>query len=138
MSLHSALHVYAASVLHEVRCHRHDCMPRASYSQGPRPHILRLSLGVSHCDCTRSQGAAYCTGRGEIVEDVKPPLPLNTPMLLVSLVLRRRRVGGGWGRENVGVRERESEGGRGDVPYCTCECEIKIKPPSTPLHPCCW
>lgn len=31
-----------------------------------------------------SQGAAYCTGRGEIVEDVEPPLPLNTPLLLVK------------------------------------------------------
>ena len=31
-----------------------------------------------------SKGAAYCTGRGEIVEDVDPPLPLGTPMLLVK------------------------------------------------------
>lgn len=31
-----------------------------------------------------SKGAAYCTGRGEIVEDVEPPLPLGTPMLLVK------------------------------------------------------
>jgi len=31
-----------------------------------------------------SQGAAYCTGRGEIVEDVKPPLPLDLPILLVK------------------------------------------------------
>ena len=31
-----------------------------------------------------STGAAYCTGRGEIVEDVEPPLPLSTPMLLVK------------------------------------------------------
>ncbi|GAX78386.1 hypothetical protein CEUSTIGMA_g5828.t1 [Chlamydomonas eustigma] len=31
-----------------------------------------------------SQGAAYCTGRGEIVEEVAPPLPLETPMLLVK------------------------------------------------------
>jgi 4-diphosphocytidyl-2-C-methyl-D-erythritol kinase len=31
-----------------------------------------------------STGAAYCTGRGEIVEDVEPPLPLTTPMLLVK------------------------------------------------------
>ncbi len=29
-------------------------------------------------------GAAYCTGRGEIVEDVPPPLPLSTPLLLVK------------------------------------------------------
>ncbi|KAL3163197.1 hypothetical protein ABBQ32_009600 [Trebouxia sp. C0010 RCD-2024] len=31
-----------------------------------------------------SKGAAYCTGRGEIVEDVPPPLPLGTPLLLVK------------------------------------------------------
>lgn len=31
-----------------------------------------------------SSGAAYCTGRGEIVEDVAPPLPLDTPLLLVK------------------------------------------------------
>jgi 4-diphosphocytidyl-2-C-methyl-D-erythritol kinase len=31
-----------------------------------------------------SRGAAYCTGRGEIVEDVAPPLPLGTPLLLVK------------------------------------------------------
>ena len=31
-----------------------------------------------------SKGAAYCTGRGEIVEDVEPPLPLGTPMLLIK------------------------------------------------------
>ncbi|KAK9844076.1 hypothetical protein WJX81_003893 [Elliptochloris bilobata] len=31
-----------------------------------------------------SQGAAYCTGRGEVVEDVAPPLPLATPLLLVK------------------------------------------------------
>ena len=31
-----------------------------------------------------SEGAAYCTGRGEIVEDVAPPLPLTTPILLVK------------------------------------------------------
>jgi hypothetical protein len=37
-----------------------------------------------------SNGAAYCTGRGEIVEDVAPPLPLSTEMLLVS---RARRKG---------------------------------------------
>ncbi|KAG2441337.1 hypothetical protein HYH02_009930 [Chlamydomonas schloesseri] len=29
-------------------------------------------------------GAAYCTGRGEVVEDVSPPVPLDTPMLLVK------------------------------------------------------
>lgn len=31
-----------------------------------------------------SRGAAYCTGRGEVVEDVAPPLPLGTPLLLVK------------------------------------------------------
>ncbi|KAL4434604.1 hypothetical protein ABPG77_002727 [Micractinium sp. CCAP 211/92] len=31
-----------------------------------------------------SGGAAYCTGRGEVVEDVAPPLPLDTRMLLVK------------------------------------------------------
>ena len=31
-----------------------------------------------------STGAAYCTGRGEIVESVTPPLPLTTPLLLVK------------------------------------------------------
>lgn len=31
-----------------------------------------------------SDGAAYCTGRGEVVNNVQPPLPLETPMLLVK------------------------------------------------------
>jgi 4-diphosphocytidyl-2-C-methyl-D-erythritol kinase len=31
-----------------------------------------------------SQGAAYCTGRGEIVENLEPPIGLDTPMLLVK------------------------------------------------------
>lgn len=31
-----------------------------------------------------SLGAAYCTGRGEVVEDVESPLPLSTPLLLVK------------------------------------------------------
>eukprot|EP00803_Ostreobium_quekettii_P010088 evm.model.scf_310.5 EVM.evm.TU.scf_310.5 scf_310:25857-26912(+) len=31
-----------------------------------------------------SKGAAYCTGRGEIVRNVPPPLPLDTPLLLVK------------------------------------------------------
>ncbi|KAF8060510.1 hypothetical protein HT031_004686 [Scenedesmus sp. PABB004] len=31
-----------------------------------------------------STGAAYCTGRGEVVEDVAPPLPLDTRLLLVK------------------------------------------------------
>ncbi|KAA6429149.1 MAG: 4-diphosphocytidyl-2-C-methyl-D-erythritol kinase [Trebouxia sp. A1-2] len=34
-----------------------------------------------------SNGAAYCTGRGEVVEDVEPPLPLDTPLLLVKPVV---------------------------------------------------
>ncbi len=35
---------------------------------------------VSLCMCVQ----AYCTGRGEIVEDVPPPLALSTPLLLVK------------------------------------------------------
>jgi 4-diphosphocytidyl-2-C-methyl-D-erythritol kinase len=31
-----------------------------------------------------SEGSAYCTGRGEIVENVEPPIPLDTPLLLVK------------------------------------------------------
>ncbi|KAK9861111.1 hypothetical protein WJX84_011692 [Apatococcus fuscideae] len=31
-----------------------------------------------------SEGAAFCTGRGEIVENRKPPLSLRTPLLLVK------------------------------------------------------
>uniref|UniRef100_A0A224XGT1 4-(cytidine 5'-diphospho)-2-C-methyl-D-erythritol kinase n=1 Tax=Hypericum androsaemum TaxID=140968 RepID=A0A224XGT1_HYPAN len=31
-----------------------------------------------------SHGAAYCTGRGEIVQDIPPPVPLNLPMVLVK------------------------------------------------------
>lgn len=31
-----------------------------------------------------STGAAYCTGRGEIVDSVTPPVPLSTPLLLVK------------------------------------------------------
>lgn len=31
-----------------------------------------------------SEGAAYCTGRGEIVENVKSPVDLDTPILLVK------------------------------------------------------
>lgn len=31
-----------------------------------------------------SEGAAYCTGRGEVVNNVQPPLPLDTPFLLVK------------------------------------------------------
>jgi len=38
----------------------------------------------SDCPVFFSTGAAYCTGRGEIVENVPPPLSLATPMLLVK------------------------------------------------------
>eukprot|EP01025_Chloroclados_australasicus_P012512 TRINITY_DN15747_c0_g1_i3.p1 TRINITY_DN15747_c0_g1~~TRINITY_DN15747_c0_g1_i3.p1 ORF type:complete len:163 (-),score=22.54 TRINITY_DN15747_c0_g1_i3:139-627(-) len=31
-----------------------------------------------------SKGPAYCTGRGEIVEEVDPPVDLSTPILLVK------------------------------------------------------
>lgn len=31
-----------------------------------------------------SSGAAYCTGRGEIVEDIPPPIPLDTPVVLIK------------------------------------------------------
>ncbi|XP_054797687.1 4-diphosphocytidyl-2-C-methyl-D-erythritol kinase, chloroplastic isoform X1 [Prosopis cineraria] len=31
-----------------------------------------------------SQGAAYCTGRGEVVQDIPPPVPLDTPMVLIK------------------------------------------------------
>ncbi|ONI14216.1 hypothetical protein PRUPE_4G269400 [Prunus persica] len=31
-----------------------------------------------------SQGAAYCTGRGEVVQNVPPPLPLDLPMVLIK------------------------------------------------------
>lgn len=31
-----------------------------------------------------SHGAAYCTGRGEIVDEITPPISLDTPMLLVK------------------------------------------------------
>ncbi|XP_038992859.1 4-diphosphocytidyl-2-C-methyl-D-erythritol kinase, chloroplastic-like [Hibiscus syriacus] len=31
-----------------------------------------------------SHGAAYCTGRGEIVQDISPPLPLDIPMVLIK------------------------------------------------------
>ncbi|PON59210.1 4-diphosphocytidyl-2C-methyl-D-erythritol kinase [Parasponia andersonii] len=31
-----------------------------------------------------SNGAAYCTGRGEVVQDILPPVPLNIPMVLVK------------------------------------------------------
>uniref|UniRef100_A0A224XFU7 4-(cytidine 5'-diphospho)-2-C-methyl-D-erythritol kinase n=1 Tax=Hypericum kalmianum TaxID=473045 RepID=A0A224XFU7_9ROSI len=31
-----------------------------------------------------SHGAAYCTGRGEIVQDIPPPVPLDLPMVLIK------------------------------------------------------
>lgn len=31
-----------------------------------------------------SSGAAYCTGRGEVVKDLPPPIPLDTPMVLIK------------------------------------------------------
>lgn len=31
-----------------------------------------------------SHGAAYCTGRGEVVKDIPPPVPLSTPMVLIK------------------------------------------------------
>nr|XP_009380973.1 PREDICTED: 4-diphosphocytidyl-2-C-methyl-D-erythritol kinase, chloroplastic [Musa acuminata subsp. malaccensis] len=31
-----------------------------------------------------SHGAAYCTGRGEVVEDIPRPLPLDLPMVLIK------------------------------------------------------
>ncbi|XVF47218.1 hypothetical protein PTKIN_Ptkin03bG0091800 [Pterospermum kingtungense] len=31
-----------------------------------------------------SHGAAYCTGRGEIVQDISPPLPSDIPMVLIK------------------------------------------------------
>ncbi|KAI3461189.1 hypothetical protein Pfo_017852 [Paulownia fortunei] len=31
-----------------------------------------------------SQGAAYCTGRGEVVEDIPPPIPFDLPMVLIK------------------------------------------------------
>lgn len=38
----------------------------------------------SDCPIFFSHGAAYCTGRGEIVEELEPMLSLHTPMLLVK------------------------------------------------------
>ncbi|XP_010251912.1 PREDICTED: 4-diphosphocytidyl-2-C-methyl-D-erythritol kinase, chloroplastic isoform X2 [Nelumbo nucifera] len=31
-----------------------------------------------------SHGAAYCTGRGEVVQDIPPPIPLDIPMVLIK------------------------------------------------------
>lgn len=47
--------------------------------------LLDWSAGIgSDISVFFGAGAAYCTGRGEIVEDVAPPLPLDTPLLLVK------------------------------------------------------
>ena len=47
--------------------------------------LLEWSADVgSDCPFFLSSGSAYCTGRGEVVEDVPPPLPLDTPLLLVK------------------------------------------------------
>ncbi|KAK4780111.1 hypothetical protein SAY87_016217 [Trapa incisa] len=31
-----------------------------------------------------SHGAAFCTGRGEVVQDIPPPIPLDLPMVLIK------------------------------------------------------
>ncbi|KAJ7960472.1 4-diphosphocytidyl-2-C-methyl-D-erythritol kinase [Quillaja saponaria] len=31
-----------------------------------------------------SQGSAYCTGRGEVVQSIPPPVPMDTPMVLIK------------------------------------------------------
>ncbi|KAF6149432.1 hypothetical protein GIB67_016970 [Kingdonia uniflora] len=31
-----------------------------------------------------SHGAAYCTGRGEVVQDIPPPIPVDMPMILIK------------------------------------------------------
>ncbi|XP_077218426.1 4-(cytidine 5'-phospho)-2-C-methyl-D-erithritol kinase [Tasmannia lanceolata] len=31
-----------------------------------------------------SHGSAYCTGRGEVVQDIPPPIPLDIPMVLIK------------------------------------------------------
>ncbi|XP_022147682.1 4-diphosphocytidyl-2-C-methyl-D-erythritol kinase, chloroplastic [Momordica charantia] len=31
-----------------------------------------------------SEGAAYCTGRGEVVQNIPPPVPLDVPMVLIK------------------------------------------------------
>ncbi|XAR51058.1 4-(cytidine 5'-diphospho)-2-C-methyl-D-erythritol kinase [Bertholletia excelsa] len=31
-----------------------------------------------------SHGAAYCTGRGEVVQDIPPPIPFDIPMVLIK------------------------------------------------------
>ncbi|PNH12188.1 4-diphosphocytidyl-2-C-methyl-D-erythritol kinase, chloroplastic/chromoplastic [Tetrabaena socialis] len=39
-----------------------------------------------------AKGAAYCTGRGEVVEDVAPPVPLDTPILLGLFISPARLI----------------------------------------------
>ena len=52
--------------------------------KAPRPgHTTMCSAFSTTCSAC-SHGAAYCTGRGEVVEDVQPPLPLTMPILLVG------------------------------------------------------
>jgi len=47
--------------------------------------LLEWSAEIgSDCPFFFSEGAAYVTGRGDLVEDVRPPLNLATPMLLVK------------------------------------------------------
>jgi 4-diphosphocytidyl-2-C-methyl-D-erythritol kinase len=38
----------------------------------------------SDCPFFFSQGAAYCTSRGEVVRDIAPPISLDTPMVLIK------------------------------------------------------
>ncbi|KAH9572699.1 hypothetical protein CY35_02G165600 [Sphagnum magellanicum] len=38
----------------------------------------------SDCPFFFSQGAAYCTSREEVVRDIAPPIPLDTPMVLIK------------------------------------------------------
>ncbi|KAL4530060.1 hypothetical protein Ndes2526A_g04795 [Nannochloris sp. 'desiccata'] len=48
-------------------------------------HLLEWSGEIgSDISVFFSSGAAYCTGRGEIVEDVAPPVSLDTPLLLIK------------------------------------------------------
>ncbi|KAG0565651.1 hypothetical protein M758_7G004100 [Ceratodon purpureus] len=36
------------------------------------------------CPFFFSQGAAYCTNKGEVVQNIPPPIPLDTPMVLIK------------------------------------------------------
>lgn len=36
------------------------------------------------CPFFFSQGAAYCTNKGEVVRNIPPPIPLSTPMVLIK------------------------------------------------------